>query len=186
MNPKDLHIETERLLIRPYTIEDAAALKKGIDESLPELLRFMPWAKDEPQSVEQKIERIERLTKDIEEDKDYTLGIFLKDTGEFIGSTGLHKRNRRNILEIGYWCATKHTGKGYITESSRALTNFAFNNLNADCVHIVTETKNIKSAAIPKKIGFKLEFSCRSGEFDDNCNRLIANNWVIFKEEWKS
>lgn len=185
MNPKDLHIETERLLIRPYTIEDAAALKQGIDESLPELLPFLPFAKFEPSDIQSKIDLINRWSKEIEEDTNYTLGIFDKNNGKFIGSTGFHKRNRKYILEIGYWCVTKYAGNGIITESTKALTNFAFNKMDTDSVHIVTALKNVKSAAIPMRLGFNLEYSCRTGEFDENKNRLIANYWVIFKEEWE-
>lgn len=184
MSPKDLHIETERLLIRPYTVDDAPAIKEAIDSSLPELLPFMPWAKNEPQDIDAKKELIEHWNKEIEEDKDYTLGIFDKVSGDFIGSTGYHKRNRKGILEIGYWCTTKHTKKGFITESSKALTDFAFDKLNIDSVHIVTENTNINSKAIPKRLGYNLEYSCRTGEFDSDGKRKIANYWVIFKEEW--
>ncbi|MCB0539157.1 MAG: GNAT family N-acetyltransferase [Bacteroidetes bacterium] len=187
MNPKDLHIETERLLIRPYTLEDAPAIKEAIDSSLPELLLFMPWAKNEPQGIDAKKELIKHWTKEIEEDKDYTLGIFDKVSGDFIGSTGIHtiRSKERQNFHIGYWCHSKHTRKGYITESSRALTDFGFNKFNAERMEIHCEESNIKSAAIPKRLGYNLEGTFRILEKDEHGNRKKHQAWYMFKEEWK-
>lgn len=187
MNPKDLHIETERLLIRPYTNDDAKAIKNAIDNSLPELLPFMPWAKNEPEPIDTKIERIIKWSEEIEKDENYTLGIFDKKTGDFIGSTGIHtirSQERRNF-HIGYWCHSKHTGKGYITESSKALTDFGFKNFNAERMEIHCEVSNTKSAAIPKRLGYNLEGTFRTLEKDQNGNRIKHQAWYMFKEEWK-
>lgn len=185
MNPEDLHIETERLLIRPYTIEDAVALKQGIDESLPELLTYMLWAKNEPSELQTKIDLINYWTKEIEEDTNYTLGIFNKKTGEFIGSTGLHKRGNSQTIEIGYWCVTKHTGNGFITECSKALTEFAFKNLDKELVVIACNTENVKSAAIPNRLGYNLEYTNRNTRKDNQGKRIVHQAWYMFKEEWK-
>lgn len=187
MNPKDLHIETERLLIRPYIISDALAIKKAIDESLSELLPFMPWAKNEPEPIEEKVERIKKWSEEIENNQNYTLGIFDKKSGEFIGSTGIHTLRSKDRLNfhIGYWCHTKHTGKGYITESSRALTDFGFKHFNAERMEIHCEVDNTKSAAIPERLGYNLEGTFRILDKDEMGNRIKHQAWYMFKEEWK-
>ncbi|MEO0877546.1 MAG: N-acetyltransferase, partial [Bacteroidota bacterium] len=53
-------IETERLVIRCYQPKDAELLKRSIDESLEHLLPWMTWAKNEPESIEAKRERIRK------------------------------------------------------------------------------------------------------------------------------
>ena len=47
-------IITPNLVLRPYEIEDAEQLKDSITETLDLLLPWMPWAKEEPQTLDQK------------------------------------------------------------------------------------------------------------------------------------
>ncbi len=51
-------IETERLIIRCYEPKDAQKLKLAIDESIEHLSPWMPWAKNEPETIEQKVKSI--------------------------------------------------------------------------------------------------------------------------------
>lgn len=186
MKLEELHLETDRLLIRPYLETDAEALKNGIDESLEQLKVFMPWAKYEPEAVVHKEKRIERWRQEILEDKDYTLGIFNKETKEFIGGTGFHKRSESGIFEIGYWVITRFTGKGMITEACEKLTTLAFEKLAAEKVEIRCSEKNVQSSNIPKRLNYTLEYEYRTLEKDEKGNRLKHQVWCIFKEEWKN
>ncbi|WP_272928112.1 GNAT family N-acetyltransferase [Bacillus sp. USDA818B3_A] len=52
---------------------------------------------------------------------------------------------------------TRQSGKGYITESTQAITEFAFRELQAKRVEIRCDRNNSKSRAIPEKLGFSLE-----------------------------
>jgi RimJ/RimL family protein N-acetyltransferase len=45
-------IITERLIIRCYEPSDAESLKSAIDESLEHLLPWMPWTKNEPETID--------------------------------------------------------------------------------------------------------------------------------------
>lgn len=184
MNLEDLQIETNRLLIRPYKETDALALKQGIDESLTALKEFMPWAKYEPEAVVYKEKRIERWNQDILNDKDITLGIFHKTKQTFIGSTGLHARNEAGIYEIGYWVHKDFAGQGMITEATQALTDFAFKELQAEKIEIRCSENNRKSANIPKRLNYTLEYTFRTLEKDKEGNRLKHQVWCVFKEEW--
>jgi RimJ/RimL family protein N-acetyltransferase len=59
--------------------------------------------------------------------KNFTLSIYSRDGNTFIGSTGLHRPDWDvPRLEIGYWIHKDFEGKGYITESTIALTRYAF------------------------------------------------------------
>ena len=59
--PAPYRIETERLVIRCYEPRDASLLKEAIDSSLEHLRPWMPWAHQEPQTLEQKMELIRRF-----------------------------------------------------------------------------------------------------------------------------
>jgi RimJ/RimL family protein N-acetyltransferase len=186
MTLAELHIETPRLIIRPYQEADALNLKNGIDESLSSLKEFMPWARYEPEAVIHKERRIERWNQDIINDKDYTLGIFDKENQQFIGSTGMHRRTRNGIFEIGYWVHQAFQGQGYITEAAQALTNFAFEYLHAEKVEIRCGERNIKSAQVSQRLNFTLEYTFRTLEKDQEGKRLKHQVWCLFKEEWKN
>ena len=90
--------------------------------------------------------------------EDIRLHIYLKETNEFIGSTGLHSIDWKvRVFEIGYWCDSAHTRKGYITESTKALVKLAIETLQANRIEIRVDSTNMKSRAIPEKLGFALD-----------------------------
>jgi RimJ/RimL family protein N-acetyltransferase len=148
---------TERLVIRKPMPGDGKAVFEAVQASLNELKPWMPWAHRE--QTEQDTEAIvrEAYAKFITRE-DLRLHIFNKVTGEFIGSSGLHRINWDvPKFEIGYWIDTRLSGKGYITEATEAITSFAFTELNAKRVEIRCETKNLRSRAIPERLGYTLE-----------------------------
>ena len=88
MLAKTYKIETERLIIRCYEPKDAKLLKQSIDESLEHLIPWMPWAKNEPESLANKMGRLRKCRGQFDLGLDYTFGIFSKDEKKLIGSTG--------------------------------------------------------------------------------------------------
>ncbi|MDM5327339.1 GNAT family N-acetyltransferase [Neobacillus sp. CF12] len=148
---------TQRLLIRKPLPGDGKAVYDAIQASLNELKPWMPWAhmNQTEQDVEANIR--DSIAKFITRE-DLRLHLFNKETGEFIGSSGLHRINWDvPKFEIGYWIDTRFSGRGYITESTEAITKFAFTELNAKRVEIRCDSRNSKSRAIPEKLGFTLE-----------------------------
>jgi RimJ/RimL family protein N-acetyltransferase len=78
--------------------------------------------------------------------------------GTVVGGTGLRPLPDPKSLEIGYWVRTDRTQRGYATASARALTSAAFSFL-ATCerVEIHMDVANLKSAAVPPRVGYWLE-----------------------------
>lgn len=150
-------IESDRLILRSPHVGDGVALNRAVIDSFAELHRWMPWAK-EPPSVNDSEQHCRGAQARYLTREDLQLLIFLKSTGELVGSTGLHRFNWEvPSTEIGYWCSTKHTGHGYITEATRAVALFAFNTLGASRVELRIDTLNQRSRAVPERLGFKLE-----------------------------
>jgi RimJ/RimL family protein N-acetyltransferase len=54
-------IETERLVLRCYNPPDAQMIADSVSESLEHLKPWMPWAHNEPEPVELKVERLKRF-----------------------------------------------------------------------------------------------------------------------------
>ena len=74
--------------------------------------------------------------------------------GQPIGGTGLHRRAGPDTLEIGYWIHVDHIGRGYATELSAGLTDLAFTVDGIEHVEIHHDAANVRSAAVPRKLGF--------------------------------
>ncbi len=148
---------TERLLIRKPLPGDGKAVYDAMMASLNELKPWMPWAhmNQTEEDVETNIR--ESYVKFLSRE-DLRLLVFNKETGEFIASSGLHRIDWSvPKFEIGYWIDTRYAGRGYISEATEAITNFAFKELKANRVEIRCDSKNIKSRAIPERLGFTLE-----------------------------
>jgi RimJ/RimL family protein N-acetyltransferase len=150
-------IETERLVIRCYEPEDAPLLKAAVDSSIEHLLPWMPWARFEPQSVEDKVELCRMFRGQFDLDQNYVYGIFSPDETEQLGGSGFHKRANEGSLEIGYWVAASAIGRGIATEVTAVQTRAGFELAGLDRIDIQVEPTNDRSLAIPRKLGFTEE-----------------------------
>ncbi len=159
--PAPYRIETERLVIRCYEPGDAPLVKEAIDSSLDHLRAWMPWAEQEPQTLEEKTDLLAAFRSAFHAGENFTYGIFSADEGEVLGGTGLHPRVGPGGLEIGYWIRASATREGIASESSAALTRVGFEICEADRIEIRIEPGNEASLGIPHKLGFVEEATLR-------------------------
>lgn len=83
-------IETPRLFIRPCMPGDGSDVWKAISESRSELKPWLPFARKE-QTFEEIEAGVRESYAEFIKKTDIRLHIYLKETNEFIGSTGLHR-----------------------------------------------------------------------------------------------
>jgi RimJ/RimL family protein N-acetyltransferase len=155
-------IETDRLVLRCFDPNDAVLLKSAVDASLGELLPWIPWARDEPTSLDAKIEllRVHRGRFDLGQDQAY--GVFDPSETEVLGGIGFHDRVGEGAREIGYWIASKHAGRGLATEATAALVRVGFEIARLDRIEIHCDPANLGSVAIPRKLGFRHDGTLRA------------------------
>jgi len=140
----------ERIIIRPYRESDAQALFEAVAESRDHLHPWLPFA-DEHQAAKWLLR------------EDATLGIWEAATNRYLGGTGLHPHNwDTGYFEIGYWIRASAEGHGYVTEAVRLLANYAFDTLKANRLEIRCDEQNLRSAAIPQRLGFVQEGRLRN------------------------
>jgi RimJ/RimL family protein N-acetyltransferase len=148
---------TDRLMIRMPKPGDGKAVWEAIQASIEELKPWMPWAHKD-QTEEETEANIRNSYAAFLKREDLRLLVFLKDSGQFIASSGLHRINWSiPKFEIGYWIDTRFSGKGYMTEATRGIEEFARRELKARRIEIRCDSKNVKSRAIPERLGFTLE-----------------------------
>jgi len=177
-------IHTARLVIRCYNPDDAPLLKAAIDASLDHLRPWMPWAVNEPEELQKKVERLCLFRGRFDLGQDFVYGIFNRDESQVVGGTGLHTQLGEGVREIGYWIHADWINQGIATEASAALTRVAFEIDHVARVEIHCDPANARSAAVPRKLGYKHEATLRQhthlpdGKFRD------AMIWMLLASEF--
>jgi RimJ/RimL family protein N-acetyltransferase len=174
-------ISTPHLLIRPIQVSDGAAINAAVLESFDRLRHFMVWAKEKPSVNEsEEFARLAAANWVLKKSEDpwLQLGIFDKDTKQFIGGTGF-----QNIVweipsfEIGYWIRTSRAQQGLMTEAINALTQYAFKQLGAKRVAITCDIDNVRSKKVPERLGYLLEatlkYTKRKPLTNELCDTMI-------------
>jgi RimJ/RimL family protein N-acetyltransferase len=158
--------ESKRLIIRAPLWDDGVMVNEAVKESIDELRPWMPWAQDIPTTEESEIS-IRRSRLEFLDRTDLRLLLILKETGQLIGSSGLHRMDwQARKFEIGYWVRTSYGNQGYITEAVEAITNYAIHELQANRIEIRCNSRNTRSARVAERQGFTLEGILRNDTCD--------------------
>ncbi|MBD2868971.1 GNAT family N-acetyltransferase [Paenibacillus arenilitoris] len=158
--------ESERLLIRAPLWGDGAAINEAVRESIEELRPWMPWAQTIP-TIEESEAGIRHSRLQFIERNDLRLLLVHKETGQLVGSSGLHRIDwQARKFEIGYWVRTAFEKQGYVTEAVNGITNFAIQELQANRIEIRCDSRNSRSAKVAERAGFTLEGILRNDKCD--------------------
>lgn len=167
----------ERVIVRPYRVEDAEALQEAIAESREHLRPWMPFA-DEHQSVEETRDWITHQMSDWLLRESLGVGIWEGASGRYLGGSGLHPRKWEiGFFEIGYWLRKSAEGNGYMVEAVKLLVDFAFGPLRANRLEIQCDELNERSAAVARRLGFVQEGLLRN---DDKGMDGTLRNTLVF------
>jgi RimJ/RimL family protein N-acetyltransferase len=149
-------IETERLVLRCWHPSDAPLLRDAIDSSLDHLREWMPWAHDEPASLDETRRRMAVWRVRYEVGDDFYLGIFDAAEERVLGATGFHTRAGPGALEIGYWVRADAVRRGVATEAVLALTSAGLSVPGVERIEIRCDARNEPSRRIPERLGYRL------------------------------
>jgi RimJ/RimL family protein N-acetyltransferase len=182
MDFSDREIHTERLILRPFRPGDIDRLADW--QSRPEVARYLYW---EPRSrAEAEAQLAKRMTEPrLEGDDDcVALGVERRDDGLLLGDASIWLRSAdHRQVEIGYVFHPDAGGKGYATETARALADFAFTELRAHRVYARTDARNTASAALLRRLGMRQEAHFREAEIfkgawgDELVFAILADEW---------
>ena len=150
-------LETSRLLLRAPRLEDVPKLYAAVHDSLPELSPYMSWATpDYSLAVCEANTRAVVAAFTAREGLRYHF--FDRTTGAFVGNASFHHIDWSvPKLELGYWLRSAYTGKGLMREAVSALCEMAEQELGAVRLEIRCDTRNLKSARVAERCGFRLE-----------------------------
>ena len=145
-------ITTERLVLRPHTMDDVhASYEMNLD---PSVSRY---------THDGGVVSLEEIERRIREDVlgDYSkhgygrFAVTLKDTGEFIGFCSIKYLEDYKLNDLGYRLKHDYWGNGYATEASKASLEYGFNTLDLTEIFAFVLPKNERSIRVLDKLGFK-------------------------------
>jgi RimJ/RimL family protein N-acetyltransferase len=161
-----LALQGERVIVRPFRPGDGIAVWEAVEESRSHLTPWLPWVSKHTSPAESEVFARRAQTRWLSRE-DLTLGVWEQQTDRFLGGTGLHRIHWDiPAFEIGYWLRVSAEGKGYMTETVRLLCRLAFETLQANRVEIRCDSRNVRSAAIPRRLGFVHEATLRNDNRD--------------------
>ncbi len=147
-------LETQRLILRQWRESDWPALARLNADS--EVMRYFPA----PLSREESDDMARKLHELIVQQGFGFWAVELKQTGELIGFTGLHRQEQAGIpnipmVEVGWRLAREHWGRGYAPEAAQASLLFAFETLSEPEVYAFTTLTNTPSRRVMEKLGMQ-------------------------------
>jgi RimJ/RimL family protein N-acetyltransferase len=175
----------QRVIVRPMVDDDASALHDAITESREHLRPWMPWS-DGHRSLDDTRHYIRTTVGNWILRTEFSMGIFLRDTGAVLGGMGLHIGNWDiPAFEIGYWLRKSAEGHGYVSEAARLLTTFAFEGLGAQRLVIRCDDRNSRSAAVPQRLGYVLEGTLRRADLDPEGHIRDILVFAMIREDYE-
>lgn len=167
-----MYIETQRMLIRDFVIEDASDLYEILGNE--ETMHYLEPTYD--------FEKTKAFLTSFCISQKGAVAAICKENNKLIGYILFHKQ-AENVYEIGWVFHHRFLRKGYAYESCKAVIDYAFKELHAYKVFAET-SDTIKSVSLMKKLGMQLEnHQCNHCiEYQTNQNKLVV--YELIKENW--
>lgn len=176
-------IETERLILRRFKMEDAEAMYENW-VSDPEVTKFLTWPPHSSVDVTKIV--LEDWIINYKNDNFYNWAIILKESGdEPIGSIGAVDSDERvNMVHIGYCISKKYWNKGITSEALKALIKYFFEEVGVNRVESRHDPNNPNSGKVMMKCGMKYEGTMRQADINNQgiCDYsmygILANEYL--------
>lgn len=171
------------LKLRTLQEKDAEELFQVVDANRQHLREWLPWldANTERKHTRQYI----RSTLDQQARNEGFVCTVLRDH-QIIGIAGYHPIDWSiRSVEIGYWLSREAVGNGIMTRCCRVLVDHAFVQLGLNRVTIPVAVENVRSRAVPERLGFQQEGILKNAEwlYDHYVDHVL---YAVLKQNWSS
>jgi RimJ/RimL family protein N-acetyltransferase len=162
--PAGVEIAGPRLRLREPRRSDLDALHEAICETLPELVRWLPWARESHSRADTR--RYLRGARIARAHRTAFEFIVEDATGsQLLGVTSVHRIDWvRHSAGLGYWIRRSCQGKGTATEAARLLADYAFRTLRLHRLEAHVALDNPASQRVVERAGFRREGVARENE----------------------
>ena len=173
-------LETERLILRRFVIEDSAAMYKNW-ASDEEVSKYLMWPTHSSPEISRGV--TEDWVNSYSDEKFYQWAIVPKDIGEPIGGISVvHMNEEVSMVHIGYCIGKTWWHKGITSEALKAVMDFLFDEVDVNRIESRHDPRNPNSGKVMKKCGMKYEGTLRSSDWN-NQGICDACYYALLKSE---
>lgn len=160
------YLETERLVLRPFAMEDAEAMYRNWASDV-EVTKYLTWPAHADLSTTKDV--LKDWTENYARRDYYQWAIVLKEQGfEPIGSIGVvHHDDRTATAHVGYCIGQKWWHRGIAAEALRCMMDFLFEQIGMHRIEARHDSRNPNSGAVMKKCGMKYEGTLRKADWNN-------------------
>lgn len=171
----------QEIEIQLIELHHAEELFRLVDSNRQHLRKWLPWV-DNIFSPYQYHSIIPMWLQQFANNNGFNAGI--RFNGTLVGGIGFHQMDWTNSqTSLGYYLSQNAQGYGIMTRAVTALVNYAFYQLKLNRIEIRCGERNLKSRAIPEKLGFIEEGLIREGEkLHSGFHNLIV--YGMLSKEW--
>ena len=172
-------LETPRLILRPFTLEDAPVMYRNW-ASDPEVTKYLTWPTHPSVQVSQMV--LSDWVSCYEKKDYYQWAIVLRETGEPIGSMAVvSQRDDVGKAEIGYCIGRRWWRQGITPEALSAVIRFLMDEVGMQRIEARHDPRNPASGAVMRKCGMTFEGTLRRSDWN-NQGLCDASYYAIVKE----
>lgn len=176
------NIETERLLLRKFKIEDVQSIFDNWAKD-PENVKYLSY-KGPHKSSEETYKVLNEWIEKYKNKNYYRWCITLKDTKEIIGSIDVMQvMEIRSTCELRYIISKKYWNKGIMTETLRAVIDYLFTKVGFNRIQARHFVENPASGKVMLKCGMKFEGILRQYSLKNTGKRCDSAIYSILREE---
>lgn len=171
-------LEGATLALERLRLSHADRVTAAKETSRAELVLFMDWMTDEPQTVEQNRDFIAQCEAEWDGGEAFNYAMIDPVDDELIGVCGLMSRLGPGRLEVGYWVRSDRAGAGVATAAAAMLTEAGLALDGIDILEIHHDAANPASGRVAEKLGYR-EVTRRNVEIDNPGECGIEVIWEI-------
>lgn len=174
-----LTLETPRLILRPFILEDAPAMYRHWAND-PEVTKYLTWPTHPSVQVSEAV--LQSWVSCYVNPDYYQWAIVLKDNGEPIGSMAVVKQDDKvGKAEIGYCIGRSWWRQGITAEALSAVIRFLMDEVGMQRIEARHDPRNPASGAVMRKCGMTFEGTLRRSDWN-NQGLCDASYYAIIKE----
>ncbi|MBI3837689.1 MAG: GNAT family N-acetyltransferase [Planctomycetia bacterium] len=156
-----IELSNATLLLRPFSLDDAAALHEAVRESMSELGRWLSWCHP-GYSIEDSLQFLGSRGEAHGKEGEYGFAIIDRSSGQFLGGCGINQVDQASLrANLGYWVRSSATKRGVAVGAARLVARWAFETLKLQRIEIVAATGNHASQRVAEKVGATRECVAR-------------------------
>ncbi|CAN5472924.1 GNAT family protein [soil metagenome] len=164
----------DRITLKPLSIEMSGEIREFVIHNYNHLAPWFEWLTPDYSELD----TIDFISRSLSKDpiiSGFNFAIIVD--GKYAGTIGNHGIDQmHNSSSLGYYLGKEYEGKGIMLNSVRVVIHYLYDELKIERLEIRCNVDNLRSRALPERLGFKLEGQLRNAEKVKG----VYRDWAVY------